>query len=374
MIDVKELVRRWAAGHGIRKIARETGTDRGTVARYVAVARQLGLPPGHTFDDDEVHEVAQRVQARPLRDASAEWSEVAQHRERIVEWLGRKRPLRMTKIHTLLVREHGLEASYDTLRRYATQELDWRRKAPTVRLDDPPPGQEAQVDFGKMGLLVDAETARRRTLWALVVTLSFSRYQFVWPTFTQTTEAVCEGLDRAWWFFGAMPKTIVPDNTRAMVKDPDALNPTLVAAFLDRRGRHGHAQHRQAACPRALGQRPALPTRPTAQRRRRRILRYRKKTKSAERRAFGQCAHSAEPPLSPPAAVQRGRWLHDAAENAAAARARDEEKVDRHFGRVRAPSPRSLARLSGGMLLLFGWLHGAAWWQQARRGVPCSDR
>jgi hypothetical protein len=30
-----------------------------------------------------------------------------------------------------------------------------------------------------------------------------------------------------------MSKTIVPDNTRAMVKDPDALNPTLVAAFLD---------------------------------------------------------------------------------------------------------------------------------------------
>ena len=233
MLDVKELVRRWTAGHSIRKIARETGTDRGTVARYVATAKQLGLPPGHEFSDDEVHEVAQRVQARPLRDTSAEWSEVAKHRERIAEWLGRKRPLRMTKIHTLLVREHGLAASYDTLRRYATQELDWHRKAPTVRLDDPPPGQEAQVDFGKMGMMLDAEAGRMRMLWALVVTLSFSRYQFVWPSFAQTTEAVCEGLDRAWWFFGAMVKTMIPDNTRAMVKDPDALNPTLVAAFLD---------------------------------------------------------------------------------------------------------------------------------------------
>lgn len=96
------------------------------------------MPPGHAFSDDEVHEVAQRVQARPLRDASAEWADAAQHRERIAEWLSKKRPLRMTKIHTLLVRDHALEASYDTLRRYATQELDWRRKAPTVRLADPP--------------------------------------------------------------------------------------------------------------------------------------------------------------------------------------------------------------------------------------------
>jgi hypothetical protein len=36
--------------------------------------------------------------------------------------------------------------------------------------------------------------------------------RFIWPTFSQSTEAVCEGLDRAWWFFGGMPRTIVPDN------------------------------------------------------------------------------------------------------------------------------------------------------------------
>jgi Integrase core domain len=84
-----------------------------------------------------------------------------------------------------------------------------------------------------MGLIVDAETGRRRTLWALIVTLAFSRYQFVWPTFRQTTEAVCEALDRAWMFFGAIVATLVPDNMKAMVQDPDALSATLVPAFLD---------------------------------------------------------------------------------------------------------------------------------------------
>ncbi|MGO9837354.1 MAG: DDE-type integrase/transposase/recombinase [Polyangiaceae bacterium] len=104
---------------------------------------------------------------------------------------------------------------------------------PPLRVDDPPPGQQAQVDFGKMGTMLDPDAGRVRSLWALIITLSFSRYQFVWPTFVQTTETVCEGLDHAWAFFAAMIRTIVPDNMKAIVKTPDALSPILVTAFLD---------------------------------------------------------------------------------------------------------------------------------------------
>jgi len=131
------------------------------------------------------------------------------------------------------VRDHDLVASYDTLRRYAMEELGWQKKEPTILLEDPPPGQEAQVDFGRMGMLLDTATGRMRALWVLIVTLSFSRYQFVWPTFVQTTDAVCDGLDRAWWFFGAMSRTIVPDNMSSVIKKSDALNPAIVASFLD---------------------------------------------------------------------------------------------------------------------------------------------
>jgi transposase len=233
MMDVKEFLRRWAQGQSKRQIARETGTDRATVARYVAVAEQMQLARDRALSDSEIHEVAQQVQTRPLSDPSTQWTAIAAHREQIVEWLDRKRPLRLSKVHVLLAREHGLEVSYATLRRYAMQELGWRKKVPTIRLEDPPAGQEAQVDFGKMGPMLDPVAGCIRVLWAFVVTLSFSRYQFVWPTFAQTTEAVCEGLDRAWWFFGAMSRTIVPDNTKAIVKKPDALNPTLVCAFVD---------------------------------------------------------------------------------------------------------------------------------------------
>ena len=58
----------------------------------------------------------------------------------------------------------------------------------TVRVDDPPPGVELQVDFGRLGLIADGE--KRRVCWALIFTACFSRHQFVWPTFSQTTEDV----------------------------------------------------------------------------------------------------------------------------------------------------------------------------------------
>ena len=233
MIDVREVLRRWTAGQSTRRIARETGTDRKTVGRYTTIAREMGLATTDFTDDEVVHEVAQRVQARRLPDASEQRRELADHRPRIEAWLAQKRPLRLRKVHVLLRRDHGVQASYDTLRRFVRDELGWRQKQPTVLVADGKPGEEAQVDFGLMGMLRDTETGRMRRLHALIVTLVVSRYQFVWPTFLQTTEAVCEGLDRAWRFFGAMARVIVPDNMSAMISLADPLAPTIVAAFLD---------------------------------------------------------------------------------------------------------------------------------------------
>ena len=58
MIDVKEVLRRWSAGQGERKIAREAGADRKTIARYMKAAAKLGLERGGEFTDEVVHEVA----------------------------------------------------------------------------------------------------------------------------------------------------------------------------------------------------------------------------------------------------------------------------------------------------------------------------
>jgi hypothetical protein len=83
-----------------------------------------------------------------------------------------------------------------------------------------------------MGLVAD-DKGQRRKLWVLVVTLSMSRYMFVWPTFVQTCAALIEGLEAAWLFFGGVIKRVVPDNMTSAVVHPHPTEPVLNRAFLE---------------------------------------------------------------------------------------------------------------------------------------------
>ena len=233
MTEVREVIRRWQAEQGMREMARETRLDRKTVRRYVEALKELGVARDAVLDDALVHEVGKRVQSRSMPELSVERAQLMAHRERIEKWLSQPKRLRLTKVLTLLARDHGLDVSYATLRRFAMDELGWGKRRPTVLIVDAPAGEEAQIDFGLMGTMHDPETGRTRRLHALVVTLCFSRYQFVWPTWEQTTEAVCEGLDEAWRFFGGVVKRIIPDNASSMVSRADPLSPKIVESFAD---------------------------------------------------------------------------------------------------------------------------------------------
>ncbi len=230
MIDVREVLRRFQAGQSARRLARDRVADRKTAARYLAAARACGLTSETPLDDGFVAEVAQRVQARPEPPPSESWAVLETHRARIEAWLRAERPLRLVRVRELLARD-GIDVSYTTLRRFVHKELAWRERTPTVRVDDPPPGEEAQIDFGHVGHLVVDGT--RKKLWALVVTLTVSRYMFVWPLLRQTTEALCEALDAAWRFFDGVPKRLVPDNMSSAVVHASATDPTLQRGFLE---------------------------------------------------------------------------------------------------------------------------------------------
>src|ERR1700744_5962984 len=186
MIDVREVLRRFQAGQSARHLARDGVADRKTARRYFEAARACGVASDTALDDGLVAEVAQRVQARPEPPASDAWKLLETERSRIEAWLRAERPLRLVRVQELLARD-GIAVSYSTLRRFAHQEFAWRERAPTVRIDDPPPGDEAQIDFGHVGH-IEVE-GKRKKLWALVVTLTVSRYMFVWPLLAQTTEA-----------------------------------------------------------------------------------------------------------------------------------------------------------------------------------------
>jgi transposase len=231
MIDVREVLRRWQSGQSARAIARDGVADRKTAGRYIEAAESCELTPTDELTDDVVQRVAARVQARSEPERSEPRRLLDQHRPRIEAWLAQESPLKLVRVHELLGRD-GIDVSYTTLRRYAHDELGWRERKPTVLIDDPPPGEEAQVDFGHVGYVRSAD-GHRRKLWVLIVTLSMSRYQFVWPTFRQTLEALCEGLDAAWAFFGGIVARVVIDNMTAAVVRASAQEPSINPSFLE---------------------------------------------------------------------------------------------------------------------------------------------
>ena len=105
-------------------------------------------------------------------------------------------------------------------------------------MEESAPGEVAEMDFGRLGLIEDPEAGRRRAVWALIIVLTYSRHSFVWPTFSQKLVDVIEGLEAAWAFFEGVPKYLVIDNFPAAVAGVDPLHPRLTRGFLE------YSQHR----------------------------------------------------------------------------------------------------------------------------------
>ena len=143
----------------------------------------------------------------------------------------------MTRIQELLA-ARGCRISYSSLHRWIRRRNWQRRESGTVRMAEAAPRGVAELDFGRLGLIQDPETGRRRTVWALIVVLGYSRHSFVWPTFSQKLEDVIVGLEAAWAFFGGILKYLVIDNFPAAVAGADALHPRLTRGFLE------YSQHR----------------------------------------------------------------------------------------------------------------------------------
>ena len=234
VFEVREVLRLWLAGEGIRATERLVGFDRKTVRRYVDAAVALGLVRGD--GDEQLSDVfiAMVVEAvRPHRsDGHGEaWHRLQANHDQIATWV--EGDLTAVKIHELLIRR-GVEVPCRTVQRYVAQVLGRTRgRSPTVRVADGEPGDELQVDFGRMGLIFDPATGRNRVVHALIFTACYSRHCFVWLTHRQTTADVIAGCEAAWAFFGGVFATLIPDNLSAVVEGADPLEPRFNQAFVE---------------------------------------------------------------------------------------------------------------------------------------------
>jgi transposase len=234
VFEVREVLRLWLRGEGIRAIERLGGVDRKTARRYVDAAVGLGLARDGgeaQLDDGFLGSVLETVRPHRVDGHGQAWRTLAANDAQVRAWL--EEGLTAVKVHELLVRR-GVAVPKRTVQRYAMEVCGHGRgRAVTVRVADGDPGDEVQIDFGRMGLVHDAESGRRRVCHALIFTACYSRHCFVWLTFNQTTAATIEGCEAAWGFFAGVFRTVIPDNMSAIVDKANPLEPRLNQAFVE---------------------------------------------------------------------------------------------------------------------------------------------
>jgi transposase len=238
VIEVREVLRAWLGGAGLRTAAARAGVDRKTARRYVAAAEAAGVTREGglaQLSDEVIGQVVAVV--RPVRASGhgSAWEALEAEREQISEWV--ERDLSVVKIADLLARR-GVLVPYRTLHRFCVERCGFGRGAQsTVRVADGEPGVECQIDFARMGLVYDPGSGKRRLAHALIFTAVYSRQLFVWLTFSQTLVALIAGCEAAWRFFGGAFRVLIPDNMSSIVADADPVNPRFTVGWLD------YAQH-----------------------------------------------------------------------------------------------------------------------------------
>jgi transposase len=236
VIDITEILVHWYAGRSQHELAASLGVDRKTIRKYVAPAVAAGITPGGPPRSQEQWAQLVRGWFPELVDTRLQqvtWPAIEVHRDYIVAQL--QAQVTATTIHQRLRDEHGLEASVASFRRWLRANLpeETRRNAVRVLGETPPAGQEAQVDYGRLGMWTDPSSGRRVTVWAFVMVLSHSRHLFVRPVIRMDQQAWSQAHVEAFAFFGGVPARIVPDNLATGVDRADLYDPKLNRAYAE---------------------------------------------------------------------------------------------------------------------------------------------
>jgi len=226
-----------------RRIARELGVHRETVARYDRL-RQTAHPkpanptPGSSSgenskpanptagsdvtDHPKPANVTLGSGTLPLSDR---WSGPPSLCEPFKDIIKQKldQGLSAQRIWQDLVGEHGFDGSYSSVKRFVRR-LGASTPLPFRRLECEP-GQEAQVDFGSGAWIV--EDGKKRRAHVLRIVLSHSRKGYSEAVVKQDTENFIRVLENAFHVFGGVPQTLVIDNLKAAVTRADWFDPEL---------------------------------------------------------------------------------------------------------------------------------------------------
>lgn len=212
LMDIRELLLQLRAQSSDRQIQRDMGLNRRTIKRYREWAQAQGLLEGELPPLEGLleHLAASFQEKTPPQNQSS----VEPYRSQIREWV--KQEVETAAIRQRLL-ERGYTGSYAAVWRFVRALKDGQASTDTTVRLETKPGEEAQVDFGYAGQMLDPATGQLRKAWAFVMTLAWSRHQYVEFVWNQKVETFLRCHRNAFEFFGGVPSRVRIDNLKAAI-------------------------------------------------------------------------------------------------------------------------------------------------------------
>lgn len=223
-MDIRAILMQLRAGLSQRQIERELKLNRRTVKKYRKWAAQHGLLAGELPPLEELQ--ALLAQTMPGSPPPQNVSTVESYRAVVEKLVNEKVETRA--IYQRL-QEQGFEGSYMAVYRFVRQFKGQPLRA-TVRVERQP-GEEVQVDFGYAGWLIDPTTGKLRRAWAFVMTLSWSRHQYVEFVWDQKVETWLVCHRHGFEYFGGVSERVVIDNLKAAIVKAIQDDPAVQASY-----------------------------------------------------------------------------------------------------------------------------------------------
>jgi len=220
MYHVHEILYRLRARQSIHAIAADLGHSRDTIRRYARWGEANGyLDPRQPLPDQATLAAALGEPTAPSHMTST----VEPYRAVVKALLDQG--VEMQAIYHRLRDAHGYQGSYSSVRRFVHR-LQPRTPDVVVRVETPP-GHQAQVDFGSAGTLRVPLVGTLRPAYCFVMTLSWSRHQYVEFVFDQTIPTWIRCHEHAFAYFEGIPRELVIDNLKAAVLKAGLEDPVI---------------------------------------------------------------------------------------------------------------------------------------------------
>ena len=238
--DFVEIYEQWQGGQRQRAIARSLGISRNTVKKYIAIAEACGIiQSGPKLSRTEwVRLIYEKISpANVIKGDGLTTKEVITPYHDVI-----RKQLEETTGKTIWGRlriERGLEVSYTSFKRYLREHF-WQEMLMSrvrIRREEPSAGEEAQIDFGRLGYWFDPSIGKKRLLYAFVMILAHSRHMFIWIVERIDLKNWIDAHIKACEFFDGVAGRWVIDNLKDGVIGPDYYDP-LINRTYDELARH----------------------------------------------------------------------------------------------------------------------------------------